>query len=235
MALVLMAGSLVAQVADRRGGTSTALVNPGDLPPIAKLPTKVTKDAERAVSILSVDDGTCEGGLGFVDSRQAQAVQRFFVPTICTQSGLEVIGLTSRVNSLSASGFLTSFALHQGPLAPNSGAADITRPLTNAAVAGAPCPSGGTTGGLVTNVVSPAAVVNNTTAFFAGVRGAGFFTGRDVNGPPAGANWLINEAGGVAYSPTALSGFGFPGNWMIRVTVEDANCVPVELMGFSID
>ncbi|MCP3961215.1 MAG: hypothetical protein GY719_25490, partial [bacterium] len=210
IALALTVGGLAAQVSDRVSGEATALVNPGDLPPITKLPVKVTRNPERAVSVLSVDDGTCEGGLGFIDSRQAQAVQRFSVPTICTQSGLEVIGLTSRVNSLSSSGFLPSFALHQGPLAPNSGAADITRPLTNAAVAGGACPTAGTTAGLVNNAVSPAAVVNNTTAFFAGVRGGGFFTGRDVNGPPAGANWLINEAGGVAYSPTALSGFGFP-------------------------
>ncbi len=37
------------------------------------------------------------------------------------------------------------------------------------------------------------------------------------------------------YTPTDLAGFGLGGNWMIRVTVEDANCVPVELMGFTIE
>ena len=36
------------------------------------------------------------------------------------------------------------------------------------------------------------------------------------------------------YTPTDLSGIGFGGNWMIRVTVEDQNCIPVELMDFTV-
>jgi hypothetical protein len=36
------------------------------------------------------------------------------------------------------------------------------------------------------------------------------------------------------YTPTDHSGLGLGGNWMIRVTVEDQNCVPVELMGFDV-
>jgi hypothetical protein len=36
------------------------------------------------------------------------------------------------------------------------------------------------------------------------------------------------------YSPAVLTGLGLGGTWMIRLTVEDQNCVPVELMGISI-
>ena len=36
------------------------------------------------------------------------------------------------------------------------------------------------------------------------------------------------------YTPTTLSSLGLGGNWMIRVTVEDANCVPVELMELTV-
>ena len=61
------------------------------------------------------------------------------------------------------------------------------------------------------------------------------FAGRDTNGPPAGRIWLnCSFCGMTQYSPTDLSGLGLGGNWMIRVTVEDQNCVPVELMGFDV-
>ena len=66
--------------------------------------------------------------------------------------------------------------------------------------------------------------------------GATGFAGRDSNGPPAGRIWLNCAACGMTqYSLTDLSNIGLGGNWMIRVTVEDQNCVPVELMGFDVE
>ena len=41
--------------------------------------------------------------------------------------------------------------------------------------------------------------------------------------------------GMTQYSPTDLTNLGLGGNWMIRVTVEDQNCIPVELMGFDVE
>jgi len=77
-------------------------------------------------------------------------------------------------------------------------------------------------------------VITATANFFAGHQNTGF-GGRDSNGPPAGRIWLnCGTCGMTQYSPTTLSGLGLGGNWMIRVTVEDQNCVPVELMGFDV-
>ena len=62
------------------------------------------------------------------------------------------------------------------------------------------------------------------------------FVGRDTDGTSAGRMWLnCGICGMTQYSPTDLTGIGLGGNWMIRVTVEDQNCVPVELMEFSIE
>ena len=80
-----------------------------------------------------------------------------------------------------------------------------------------------------------AAVITGTANFFAGMRTPNGFAGRDSNGPPAGRIWLLcGGCGMTQYSPTDLSGIGLGGNWMIRVTVEDQNCVPVELMDFMV-
>ena len=177
-----------------------------------------------ALSILSFDDGTCESGLGagaavtdFVD---------FDVPTQCIQSGLDIVGLTTRMNSGSAQNF--AFAQAGGTPPPPGGGVSI--PITNIPPMGA-CPATA----LTTRAIGPgAAVVTGTSNFFAGHQNTGF-GGRDSNGPPAGRIWLnCATCGMTQYSPTDLAGLGLGGNWMIRVTVEDQNCVPVELMGFDV-
>jgi hypothetical protein len=190
--------------------------------PVIKGPMKITPVGE-ALSQLSFDDGTCESGLGagvtvtsFVD---------FDVPTQCIQGGLDVVGLTSRMNT----GAGTAFAFGQaGPAPPPVGAAFFT------AIALPPlgaCPATA----LSAQPVGPGvAVVTATANFFAGVRNTGFL-GRDSNGVPAGRIWLNCGACGMTqYTPTTLSNLGLGGNWMIRVTVEDQNCIPVELIGFDV-
>ena len=175
------------------------------------------------LSVLSFDDGTCESGLGagvtvtsFVD---------FDVPTQCIQAGLEVVGLTTRMNSGSGQ----VFAFGQAGAAPPGVGAISTVDVPDIPGFG-PCPATA----LTTRAVSPAAVITGTDNFFAGFVNTGF-AGRDSNGPPAGRIWLnCGTCGMTQYSPTTLSGLGLGGNWMIRVTVEDQNCVPVELMDFNV-
>ena len=194
-----------------------------ELPPLDRGPMTITSVGD-ALSILSFDDGTCESGLGagaavtdFVD---------FDVPTQCIQSGLDIVGLTTRMNSGSAQNF--AFAQAGGTPPPPGGGVSI--PITNIPPMGA-CPATA----LTTRAIGPgAAVVTGTSNFFAGHQNTGF-GGRDSNGPPAGRIWLnCATCGMTQYSPTDLAGLGLGGNWMIRVTVEDQNCVPVELMGFDV-
>ncbi|MDH3404444.1 MAG: hypothetical protein OES32_07605 [Acidobacteriota bacterium] len=195
-----------------------------NLPRVERGPMDITPVGE-ALSVLSFDDGTCESGLGagvtvtdYVD---------FDVPTQCIQSGLDVVQLTSRMNT----GIGTAFAFGQaGPAAPpaNGGLFIPVPPLP----AFGACPATQ----LTSRPVGPgAAVVTGTSNFYAGLRTPTGFAGRDTNGPPAGRIWLDCALCGMTqYTPTTLTNLGLGGNWMIRVTVEDANCVPVELMGFDV-
>lgn len=194
-----------------------------DLPSVPRGPMTITSVGD-ALSVLSFDDGTCESGAGagvtvtgFVD---------FDVPTQCVQSGLDVVGLTTRMNSGSAQNFAFAQA---GATPPGPGGGSFI-PITNIAGFG-PCPATA----LTTRAIGPgAAVITGNSNFFAGHQNTGF-GGRDSNGPPAGRIWLnCGGCGMTQYSPTDLSNIGLGGNWMIRVTVEDANCVPVELMGFDV-
>jgi subtilisin-like proprotein convertase family protein len=67
--------------------------------------------------------------------------------------------------------------------------------------------------------------------FFFGLQNIGFI-GRDTNGAPAGRMWLgCSVCGQTTYSPTDIANIGLGGNFMLRVTVEDVNCGPVELTG----
>lgn len=195
-----------------------------DLPPIPRGPMNIESVGD-ALSILSFDDGTCESGLGagvtvtdYVD---------FDVPTQCAQSGLDIVGLTTRMNT----GTATAFALGQAGGSP-PGAGGASYPAIAAIGPSGPCPATA----LVNRAVGPgAAVVTGTSNFFAGLRTPNGFAGRDTNGAPAGRIWLVCGACGMTqYSPTDLANLGLGGNWMIRVTVEDQNCVPVELMGFDV-
>jgi len=195
-----------------------------NLPPVTRGPMTVTRSGE-ATSVLSFDDGSCEAGLGagttvtdFVD---------FDVPTQCVQSGLEIVGLTTRMNTGSGQ----AFAFGQAGAAPPVPGAASTIALSAAIPGFGPCPATTLTG----RAIAPgAAVITGTANFFAGLVNTGF-AGRDTNGPDAGRIWLnCGTCGMTQYTPTDLAGFGLGGNWMIRVTVEDANCVPVELMGFTV-
>ena len=105
-----------------------------------------------------------------------------------------------------------------------------TVPLTAPIPAFGPCP--GTT--LTSRAIDGSAVITGTANFFAGMRASGF-AGRDTNGAPAGRIWLnCSFCGMTQYSPAVLRQIGLGGNWMIRVTVEEQNCIPVELMGFDV-
>jgi hypothetical protein len=197
-----------------------------DLPPIPRGPMDIDPVGE-ALSILSFDDGTCESGLGAGTATTVTDFVDFDVPTQCSQSGLDVVGVTTRLNTGLG---LNNFAFGQaGATPPAAGAASLVGITPINAIG--PCP--GTA--LTSRSVGPgAAVINGTANFFAGVQGAGF-AGRDSNGPPAGRIWLnCATCMMTQYTPTDLSGLGLGGNWMIRVTVEDQNCVPVELMGFDV-
>jgi hypothetical protein len=196
----------------------------GDLPGVPRGPMTITSVGD-ALSILSFDDGTCESGLGagvtvtdFVD---------FDVPTQCVQGGLDIVGLTARMNTGSAQNFAFGQA---GATPPSVGAASLVA-IANIPALG-PCPATA----LTNRAVGPgAAVITGTSNFFAGLQTPTGYAGRDSNGPPAGRIWLnCGGCGMTQYSPTDLSNAGLGGNWMIRVTVEDQNCVPVELMGFDV-
>lgn len=195
------------------------------LPPVAKGPMTVTRSTE-GLSVLTFDDGTCEAGLGA--GAPVTDLVEFDVPTQCIQSGLEIVAITSRMNT----GTGTAFAFAQAGATPPAAGATLTAALPSAFSPLGPCPA--TT--MSSRALAPgAAVITGTSNFFAGLRTPNGYGGRDTNGGSAGRIWLLCAGcGNTQYSPTALSGLGLGGNWMIRVTVEDANCVPVELMEFSV-
>ena len=233
--VAVLAVAVGAVVAQKPARLSTHAGGPGagpvvsKLPPVDRAPMNITNlPTPRATSVLSFDDGTCESGLG-VSGAIWTGVVDFDVPTQCIQSGLEIVQLTARMNTNSA----TAFAFAQAGATPPAAGSLSTAGISSIAGAG-PCSTGGTTGGLATRAIT-GAVITGTDNFFAGVRAFDAFGGRDTNSP-AGRMWaLCPTCGMTQYSPTDLSGFGLAGNWMIRVTVEDQNCVPVELMEFSID
>lgn len=198
---------------------------PDVLPPVTRGPMSVIPESGEATSVLQFDDGSCEGGLGLTGGTWSSLVE-FDVPTQCTQAGLSVVGLTVKANSNTAN----SFVMYQAGFEPASGR--VTIPLSSPLVGNGACPAAQT---LQTRTIAPgAAVVNGTANFFAGVNG-NLFVGRDTNGAAAGRIWLCTFGTTAScYSPTYLASIGFGGNWMIRVTVEDSNCVPVELQSLSV-
>lgn len=199
---------------------------PPAVPLTTKLPAATPGGQQRmpgdpeATSILQLDDGTCESGLGA--STAVTSFQQFDVPTQCVMGGLDIIAVTSRMNTFNAQ----SFAYAQDGPAPGVGGFTTTP----AAFAGiGPCPS--TTVSTVS--VGTGNVITGTGSFWAGLVNTGF-VGRDSQTP--GNVWLnCATCGMTQYSPAFLSGLGLGGTWMVRLTVEDQNCVPVELMGISIE
>jgi hypothetical protein len=226
--VALAVGSLDAQAIRLRPSAKGPAAGPipGNLPAVDRGPMNITPVAGEALSVLSFDDGSCESGLGA--GVTVTDLVDFDVPTQCIQAGLDIVGLTTRMNS----GIGTAFAWAQaGATPPGAGAVPTTG--VSAIPAFGPCPATA----LTTRAVGPgAAVITGTSNFFAGLKTPTGFAGRDSNGPPAGRIWLnCGGCGMTQYTPTTLSGLGLGGNWMIRVTVEDQDCVPVELMDFSIE
>ncbi|MCP4902354.1 MAG: hypothetical protein GY906_35755 [bacterium] len=226
---IAVSGSLNAQTANGLSGYDGGPVAQmtENLPPVARGPMTVTQDPIKALSVLSFDDGTCEGGLGA--GVTITDLVDFDVPTQCFQAGLDIVGLTARINTNTA----TAFAFAQSGATPPAAGGASTIALATGITGLGPCPA---TGGFATRAIGPgAAVITGTANFFAGLAGNSVYAGRDTNNP-AGRIWLLCAGCGMTqYTPTTLSGLGLGGNWMIRVTVEDQNCLPVELMGFSVE
>ncbi|MDH3522527.1 MAG: hypothetical protein OES32_02985 [Acidobacteriota bacterium] len=197
------------------------------LPPVGRGGMKARSVGE-ALSTLRFDDGTCESGLGVASIHTAFV--EFDVPPQCATGGLDVVRLTARVNTGTAS----AFAFGQGGPTP-PGTTEISTAPMPAILGLGPCPATG----FAQRAIGPsAAVITGTSNFFAGVQygNAGGFIGRDTDSPPAMRQWLNCPTCGMSqYSPTDLTNMGLAGNFMIRVTVEDQNCVPVELIGFDVD
>ncbi len=231
---IAVTGSLEAErpmmISASANSAPPASILPGDLPQISKADQQVRKDGDRATSQLFFDDGTCEAGLGA--GATITALVEFDVPAVCTQAGLSIIGVTGRVNT----GTATGFSLRQAGAVPGTPGSGTNLPLPTVISAAGPCSTAGIpTTGQVRAIAPGAAVVAGTANFFAGMVGYAYF-GRDSSGVPAGRMWVnCATCGNTTYSPAALSGFGLGGNWIMRVTVEDANCVPVELQSFGIE
>lgn len=198
---------------------------PSELPPVTHGAMSIVPVGE-AQSQLFFDDGTCESGLGA--GTVVTDFVEFDVPSQCIQGGLEVVAVTTRVNT----GTMTAFAWAQaGPDPPPIGAFPTLAIAPVAAIG--PCPTNPTA--FTQRVLGAPAVITGTANFFAGLRGNAY-NGRDSNGPPAGRIWLLCAVcGSTQYGPATLTSLGLGGNWMLRVIVEDANCVPVELMEFNIE
>jgi len=192
------------------------------LPPLDRGPQTRTTVGD-GLSVLLFDDGTCESGLGA--AVPVTDFVEFDTPTGCGPY-FDVVGLTTRMNTGSA----TAFAFAQGgPTPPGAGAATFI-PISSISPFG-PCPATA----LTSRVIPQGAASVTGSGFYAGLRTPTGYAGRDTNGPPAGRIWLnCATCGMTQYSPTDLSGLGLGGNWMIRVTVEELNLCPVELMGFDV-
>ncbi|RLE25571.1 MAG: hypothetical protein DRJ61_08420 [Acidobacteria bacterium] len=229
---IAVTGSLEAErpmmISASANSAPPASILPGDLPQISKADQQVRKDGDRATSQLFFDDGTCEAGLGAAAT--ITALVEFDVPAVCTQAGLSIIGVTGRVNT----GTATGFSLRQAGAVPGTPGSGTNVPLATS-IAGAGSCAGTATTGQARAITPGVAVVAGTANFFAGMVGNAYF-GRDTNSAPAGRIWInCATCGNTTYSPAALTGYGLGGNWIMRVTVEDANCVPVELQSFGIE
>lgn len=169
---------------------------------------------------LQLDDGTCESGLGA--GVTVTSFQQFDVPTQCVMGGLDIVAVTSRMNTNNAN----AFAFQQAGPAPTVGNFST---VGIALGSSGPCPATA----LSSVPLGTGNVITGTSNFWAGLVNTGF-AGRDSQTP--GNIWLnCSVCAMTQYSPTALSGLGLGGTWMIRVTVEDQNCIPVELMEFEIE
>lgn len=205
-----------------------ALGVPAELPQLPKGKMQRIPSATEAQSVLQFDDNTCEAGLGA--NTQVSSLVEFDPAPPCTNAGaLQILNVTGRMNTNPAQ----DFVLHNTGATPGMvNAAAVTQPLSSPITAAGACPA---VGGLQQRVLTTPVnfTPGNATNFFAGLRNTGF-VGRDTT-TSANRMWLLCATCGMTqYSPTVLAGLGFPGNWMIRVTVEDAACTPVELQHFEV-
>jgi hypothetical protein len=228
---LLAAGGGAARVRSTSKSLPPSASIPRKLAKLPKLPAKMThrKQGIEAVSVLSYDDNTCEGGLG-ANTTVSDLVEFDPAPP-CTNAGpLQILDVTARMDTFTANSFVF---FNPGPTPGMANAPDQSQVLSSPITGVGACPA---TGGAVQRVLSPAISFSpgNATNFYAGIKNNGF-AGRDSSSAPAGRIWLLCAACGMTqYSPTALTGFGLGGNWMIRVTVEDAGCSPVELQHFEV-
>jgi len=227
---LLAAGGGPARVRASSKTVPPSISIPGKLPALPKGAMKITKSTRgvEAVSVLQFDDNTCESGLGA--GVQVSSLVEFDPAPPCTNPGpLAIQAVTARMNTFNAQ----DFVFHApGPTPQMVNAATVTQPV--AVITGlGPCPA---TGGLVQRVLAPPVSFSpgNATNFFAGIRNTGF-AGRDTSPPNANRIWLLCAGCGMTqYSPAFLNGLGLGGNWLIRVSVEDVGCTPVELQHLEV-
>ncbi len=217
----------------KRFGVDSASIRPGEMPPVSAGPMKVEKDAERGLSQLSWDNGDAESGFIGPGYPWYSVFQKFDVPGQCIQSGLSIRNVTAMVWKQGTDVPVTQFLLRQND--PDPWGTGTTVAITG--ITGSQSFIGGQTW-QTASIPSGAAVIDNTVGFFAGLKpGAGTTTmimGMDTDG----ASNLMHWANGLWYgqqSPAAIGSYFGIKNFMLRVTVEDVNCVPVELMSFSIE
>ena len=201
---------------------------PGKLPALPKGPMKVTKHTEMQ-SVLLFDDNTCESGLGA--GVQVSSLVEFDPAPPCTNAGpLQILNVTARMNS----GAAQDFVFHNPGATPQmANQATVTEPLSTPIPQAGGCPA---MGGLVQRVLTTPVSFTPGTApnFYAGIRNTGF-AGRDTTPPNNNRMWLTCAVCGMTiYSPADLNGLGLGGNYMIRVTVEDVGCTPVELQQLEV-
>jgi len=227
---LLAAGGGPARVRASAKSLPPSISIPGKLPALPKGAMKVTKSTRgvEAVSVLQFDDNACESGLGA--NTQVSSLVEFDPLVVCTNAGpLQILNVTARMNTFNAQDFVFD---SPGPTPQMANQATVTQPIAPIAGAG-PCPA---VGGLVQRVLAPPVSFSpgNSTNFYAGIRNTGF-AGRDTSPPNANRIWLTCAICGMTiYSPADLNGIGLGGNWLIRVTVEDAGCTPVELQHLEV-
>jgi hypothetical protein len=225
-----------ARLRNAPGGPAAKARVPRQLPPLPKGAQRATRTpgAVQSVSVLDFDDNTCEGGLGA--GAQVSALVEFDPTPPCTAAGpLQILNVTARMNAGNAQDFVYHVP-GATPQLPNN--ASVTQPLSAPITPAGNCPA---TGGLQQRVLSaPVSVTpGNAPNFFAGIRNTGFI-GVDRTPPNASREWINCEScSDTQYSPAEINalttgGQSLGGNFLIRVTVENVGCTPVELQGFGI-
>jgi len=228
---LLAAGGGPARVRASAKSLPPSIAIPGKLPALPKGAMKVNKSTGgvKAQSVLQFDDNTCESGLGA--NTQVSSLVEFDPAPPCTNAGpLQILNVTARMNTNSAQDFVFDAP---GPTPQMANAATVTQALSSPITAAGACPA---TGGLAQRVLAPPVSFSpgNSTNFYAGVRNTGF-AGRDTTPPNNNRIWLTCAICGMTiYSPADLNALGLGGNWLIRVTVEDAGCTPVELQHLEV-